>query len=106
MKKQFVGAPRSREIWSNLKLANRFKETKKFLGINTSFITLEDFEEKLKELYRAEKILVYGTKDDEYPLVLKLRDVDMENIEFMIADGADHSFKGMADEFVALIDLL
>ena len=37
--------------YKNLSLAKRFPETEKWIGVNPSFITFADFEEKLQEIY-------------------------------------------------------
>ena len=47
----------------------RFDETKKWIGVNSSFIVFSDFEEKIQNLIGVKKIIVYGTKDDEYDVV-------------------------------------
>ena len=56
--------------YQNLSLVKRFSETVKWIGVNSTFITFADFEEKLHELTGVKKILVYGTEDDEYDVVL------------------------------------
>ncbi len=100
----FVGT--SDGAYENLKLADKFPETVKFLGINSSYIDFESFEEKLKNLPKVEKILVYGTNDEDYDEVAQLKDSNIENFKFLSVEGADHSFNGMLKEFIALVELL
>ena len=92
--------------YHNIVLATEIPQTMKILGISTSRKTVEDFKEKLQVLAHVEKILVYGTEDYEYDVVPMLKDLECENLKVMIIEGADHDFKGMLDEFIALSDLL
>lgn len=92
--------------YKNLELATRFPETVKYLGINTSLSSLEDLKEKLIKLSRIEKILVLGTRDDDYKELSALKDSDIDDFRVVLADGADHKFTGMIDKFIELIDLL
>ena len=100
--------------YQNLLLAKVVPQTVKFLGINTSPIadrdvtkSLQDFAEKLQALPFVHKLMVYGTKDDAYEeCVPGLTDLACENLEVITVDGADHEFRGMLEEYIALIDLL
>ncbi len=92
--------------YHNIVLATEIPQTMKILGISTSRKTVEDFKERLKALAHVEKILVYGTEDYECDVVPMLKDLECENLKVMTIDGADHDFKGMLDEFIALSDLL
>ena len=98
----FVGT--SDGAYQILTLAGKFPETVKVLGINPSFITVSGLKEKLAALPQAEKILVFGTEDEEYVCALPaLQAMDPEPI---VIEGADHRFTGMTREFISLIDLL
>ena len=93
--------------YQNLKLAQRFPETVKFIGVNTSFITFSDFEEKLQALPRIKKILLYGTEDDEYDVVFPtLRDKQNEYLRTIFISGADHGFSGLSEQLIYSIDLI
>lgn len=93
--------------YRNIFLAKRFSETMKWIGVNSSFITLADFEEKLHELPSVKKILVYGTEDDEYDVVFPiLRTKEEENLKILFIEGADHCFSDMPYQFVQTIDLV
>ena len=92
--------------YQNLLLAKAVPQTVKLIGINPSLIDMDDFAEKLRESPGINKLLVYGTEDDDYECVPVLKDLDCENLEIITVEGADHEFTGMVDEFIALIDLL
>ena len=86
---------------------SRNAPTKKLLCINPSFVPGHDPSYGLILRSKVEKIFVYGTKDDEgYELVPKLKERAIPNFEIRWVEGADHSFTGMVDEFIALIDLI
>ena len=86
---------------------SRNPPTKKLLCINPSFVPGHDPSNRLILRSKVEKIFVYGTKDDEaYELVPKLKERAIPNFEIRWVEGADHSFTGMVDEFIALIDLI
>lgn len=93
--------------YQNLSLAKRFPETAKWIGVNSSFITFADFEEKLQDLDSVKKILVYGTEDDEYDVVFPaLMTKEEENRKFHFIEGADHRFSDMLPQFIQTIDLV
>ena len=93
--------------YQNLSLAKRFPETVKGIGVNSSFITFADFEEKLQDLSYMKKILVYGTEDDEYDVVFPaLMTKKDENRKFHFIEGADHRFSDMLPQFIQTIDLV
>lgn len=77
----------------------------KVVGINTSYIDISDFEERLKALPDVHKVLIYGTEDDDFdevaPMLSKMKS---DKLELKFVDGADHQFTGMFEEFVALAD--
>lgn len=86
---------------------SRNAPTKKLLCINPSFVLGHDPSNRLILRSKVEKIFVYGTKDDEgYELVPKLKERAIPNFEIRWVKGADHSFTGMVDEFIALIDMI
>lgn len=91
----------------SLKLSQQFPETVKFLGINSSWVSIDDFIERIKSLPRVKKAFVYGSKDVDYDyMVPRLKTLKCENIEIIIVDGADHDFTDKVDDFITLIDLV
>lgn len=49
--------------------------------------------------------MIYGTEDEDSDEVIPmLREMECNNFELKLVDGADHSFTGMVEEFVALAD--
>lgn len=93
--------------YQNLSLAKRFPETVKWIGVNSSFITFADFEEKLQDLPSVKKILVYGTEDDEYDIVFPaLTTKKDKNRKFHFIEGAEHRFSNMLPQFIQTIDLV
>ena len=97
----------SDSAYQNLSLAKRFPETSKWIGVNSSFITFADFEEKLQDLPSVKKILVYGTEDDEYDVVFPvLMTKEEENLKMLFIEGADHRFSDMLPQFIKTIDLV
>ena len=101
----FIGT--SDGAYQNLSLAKGFTETIKIIGINTSYIDLCDLKEKLMALPDVFKLLIYGTEDEDSGEVIPmLREMECNNFELKLVDGADHSFTGMVEEFIALSDYL
>lgn len=100
-----VGA--SDGAYLNLELASRFPETKKWIGINTSFVSIHDLEARLKSIPNVTKLMIYGSKDDDFvenaPM---LNQISCNNLVLNIVEGADHSFTDMLDEFIALADYI
>ena len=93
--------------YQNLSLAKRFPETVKWIGVNSSFITFADFEEKMQDLPGMKKILVYGTEDDEYDVVFPaLMAKEDGNRKIYFIEGADHRFSDMLPQFIQTIDLV
>ena len=93
--------------YQNLSLAKRFPETVKWIGVNSSFITFADFEEKLQGLSGVKKILVYGTEDDEYDVVFPaLRAKQDENLKIHFIEGANYHFSNMLQGFIQTIDFI
>lgn len=92
--------------YHNLSLAQEISGVIKILCVNPSSVNLDDLEKKLLKLSSVNKILVYGSKDDEYSSLLHLKELNCENLELMTIDGADHEFKGMSEEYITLIDML
>ena len=89
----------------NLELAKLFPETIKWIGINTSYIERSDLEARLKKLSCVSKLMIYGTKDDDFDEVVPaLNKMTCENFAMEFSEGADHRFTNMLDEFVALAD--
>ena len=93
--------------YQNLKLAKRFPETEKWIGVNSSFITLEDLLVKLQDLPNVKKFLVCGTNDvDNNILFPDLNQYQNDNLKILMVEGADHSFSGMLPQFMQTIDWL
>lgn len=93
--------------YQNLKLAQKFPETVKFIGVSTSFITFADLEEKLQALPHIKKFLLYGTKDDDYDVVFPaLRDMQDEYLKTIFICGADHDFSEMTEQIIYSVDLV
>lgn len=92
--------------YQNLLLAQQVPQARKLLGINASLIDADDLVAQLQKLPHVKKILVYGTEDDDFACVPILQAADCENLEIITVEGADHEFKGMVNEFIALIDLI
>ena len=89
----------------NLEFASHFHETVKWIGINTSYTEISDLEERLNALSSVSKLMIYGTKDDDFDEVApKLSEMNCDDFVMEFIDGADHNFTGMLDEFVALAD--
>ena len=60
----------------NLDLAKQFTQTRKWIGINPSFIEMSDFEARLKALPSVSKLLIYGTEDGRAEAILKELGID------------------------------
>ncbi len=91
----------------NLNLASQFPETVKWIGINASFVEISDLEEKLKTLPNVFKLMIYGTRDDNFnEVVPELSEMSCDNFTLKFVEGADHSFKDMLEEFVSLSDFV
>lgn len=90
-----------------LSLAKCIPQTVRLLCINPSFIDVKTFNDKLIELSNIKKTLIYGSKDEDYALIVPhLKKLNCNNLEIITIDGADHQFKGMLEEFIGLIELL
>ena len=101
----FVGV--SDGAYHNLSLARRFSETVKWIGINTSYIDVSGLTERLMLLPDVFKLLIYGTKDDDFDdIVPAISKITSEKLALELVEGADHRFTGMLDEFIALADVL
>ncbi len=101
----FIGT--SDGAYQNLSLAQRFSEAVKIIGINTSYIDIPDLKERLMALPDTFKLMIYGTEDEDSGEVIPmLREMECNNFELKLVDGADHSFTGMVEEFIALSDYL
>ena len=86
---------------------SRYAPTKKLICINPSYVPGHDPSERLIIRSKVDKIFVYGAKDDEgCELAPKLLERKIPNFEIRWAEGADHEFTGMVEEFVSLIDIL
>lgn len=84
----------------NLNLASQFPETVKWIGIHTSFEQMSDLEEKLQALPTVFKLMIYGTKDDDFANVVpKLGQMTCANFVLEFVEGADHSFTDMLENY-------
>jgi alpha/beta superfamily hydrolase len=93
--------------YQNLLLAQQVNQTRKLLGINASLIDADDLVIQLQKLPHVKKILVYGTEDDDFDEIAPmLSEMTCDKLELKFVDGADHSFTGMVEEFIALSDHL
>ena len=91
----------------SLKLSQQFPETVKFLGINSSWTSIDDFLERIQSLPGVKKIFAYGANDIDFDDILpKLQSLVCDNLEIVVLDGVDHDFTGRVDDFIALIDLM
>ena len=91
----------------SLKLSQQFPQTVKFLGINSSYITMDAFVERVLSLSHVQKIFVYGSKDIDFDCIVpRLKALECDNLEIVILDGVDHEFTGRIDDFIALSDLI
>lgn len=103
MEVSFIGS--SDGAYQNLSLAKRFPETVKWIGINASYIDVPDLKEKLMALSGVFKVLIFGTKDDDFDEVVPaLKKLACDNLRLEFVEGADHRFTGMVEEFIALSD--
>jgi hypothetical protein len=101
----FVGTSDGGE--HSLKLSQQFPETVKFLGLNSSWSSIEDFIELTKSMPHTKKTFVYGALDDDFDDgVPRLKALGCDNLEIIILDGVDHNFTDKVDDFIALIDLI
>jgi hypothetical protein len=91
----------------SLKLSQQFPETVKFLGINSSWTSIDAFLERIQSLPGVKKIFAYGANDIDFDDILpKLQSLVCDNLEIVVLDGVDHDFTGKVDDFISLIDLL
>ena len=91
----------------SLKLSQQFPETVKFLGINSSWTSIDDFLERIQSLPDVKKIFAYGAKDVDFDFIVpRLKALECSNLEIIVLDGIDHKFTDRIDDFIALIDLI
>ena len=101
----FVGV--SDGAYLNLELAKRFTETRKWIGINTSFASVNELGARLNALPNVTKLMIYGTKDDDFDEVVPaLSTMSSDNFVMEFIEGADHRFTDMLEEFFALADYI
>ena len=90
--------------YQNLELAKRFTKTKKWIGINPSFISMPDLKERLNALPNVAKLMICDTKDEDFDeVVLKLVEMSCDNFALKFVEGADHNFTNMLEEFIDLV---
>ena len=93
--------------YHSLLLAQQFSQTIKYLGINSSHKGIEDFAERILNLSRVQKILVYGRDDEDFDKDFPtMNALACDNLEIVVLDGVDHHFTNKVDDFIALADLL
>jgi hypothetical protein len=92
--------------YHNLKLAKIVPQAVKLLGINASLNSVQDLTAKLQVIPDVQKILVYGTKDEDFMREPALQTLNCDNLQIITIDGADHEFTGRVEDFIALIDLI
>ena len=101
----FIG--NSDGAYKNLTVAKKFSQAVKFLGINTSYIDIDDLITKLQSLTDIEKTLVCGTKDkDSMAYVELLKNKEILNLKIQLVEGANHEFSEMIEDFINLVDLI
>ena len=101
----FIG--NSDGAYKNFALAKKFPQTVKFLGINTSYIEVDELIDKLKDLSDIDKILVCGTKDtDTMSYVEPAKNAEIPNLKIQLVEDANHEFSNMIDRFIDLVDLI
>ena len=101
----FVGTSDGGE--HSLKLSQQFPKTVKFLGLNSSWSSIEDFIERIKSLSHVKKTFVYGAMDVDFDdIAPRLKVLECDNLEFVVLDGVDHDFTGKVEDFIAMIDLI
>jgi hypothetical protein len=101
----FVGI--SDGAYLNLELANQFSETVKWIGINPSYVEIDEFLALIKALPDVEKLAIIGTKNEDFDeLVPALDKITCDNLGLKFIEGADHEFYGMLEEFIALSDFV
>lgn len=93
--------------YHSLMLAQRFPQTVKYLGINSSHKGIEDFVEKIQSIPHVEKIFVYGTEDEEYNTIVPvLNSLNCNTLKIISLEGVDHDFTCKVENFIALTDLI
>lgn len=101
----FVGV--SDGAYLNLELAKQFAETRKWIGINTSFTSVNELGARFNALPNVTKLMIYGTKDDDFDEVVPaLSTMSSDNFVMEFIEGADHRFTDMLEEFIALADYI
>jgi hypothetical protein len=91
----------------SLRLSQQFSQTVKFLGINSSYTTMDDFVQRITSLSNVKKIFVYGSEDIDFDCVVpRLRTLECDNLEIIVLVGIDHEFTDRIDDFISLIDLI
>jgi hypothetical protein len=77
--------------YHNLKLSQQFPQTVKFLGINSSYNTVEDFIDRISSLSHVKKTLVYGSRDVDFDCIVpRLKELEGDNLELIILDGVEY----------------
>ena len=92
--------------YRNLLLAKEIPQTIKLVCVNTSTFDFDDLKERLLETSQIHKTLVYGDRDDEYIYFADFKKLNLSNLTLFVIEGADHEFRGMLEEYIALIDLI
>ena len=97
----------SNGAYQNLCLAQRVEQTEKLLCINMPLmVNFHRTAAMLRSMDAIEKILVYGTRDPSIAYLSFVERWSLPRCRVLRAEGADHTFTGQADRFVALADLI
>ena len=99
---KFIGVSRGAYIGLTY-LSKRFYFTQMLLVNMPLMINYHKSIDRLSELLNTKILFVYGDQD---PSVTYIPYLKLHHNNVMIINGADHNFKGMLDEFVALAELL
>ena len=93
--------------YHSLLLTQQIPQTVKYLGINSSWSSMDVFLERIQSLPHVKKIFVYGAMDvDFHDIAPKLNTLACDNLKIVVLDGVDHEFTGKVDDFIALTDFL
>ena len=68
--------------------------------------SFDDLKERLLETSQIHKTLIYGDRDDEYIYFADVKKLNLSNLTLFVIEGADHEFRGMLEEYIALMDLI
>ena len=97
----------SNGCYQNIFLAEAFPSAVKMLSVNMPLmVNFQKATEKLSKFPLMEKIFIYGRLDPSVTFIPLLEAKRIDNLTVKIVEGADHQFKNMLDDFIALSDLI